>query len=374
MKNFFLSIFCCLLIGWQLHITFISDADALLRGVASSGSSGGGTVPSATCANNGGVIYGSAGAFTCNSLFTTDGLGNVSHGGTVYSTGLSIASTGATVESVTSGGQSVFNVTQGGTGNAPQISVGSGTGLSYGFQLGGFGTSGRACIWGTGVTATQGNCLLETVAGGGLYLSNAGSQVNIFPAGPFSSAGGVTFDGTNMFPGVASSMAVGTTGSPFATGNFSGAVSVGSLVANTNGIAAGVGAVGQIVTGSVLAASAVSLGTGTVTTGAQVSLPAGDWDLSATYCYTPTASTTVNVITLGLNTVTAGVQPATDTGALVEYVNIATNIPGANDLCMVVGPLQVLPKTTTSYAAISTATFGASTLKAHGFIRARRMQ
>ena len=55
------------------------SASGALRAVAGGGSSSGGTpvVPSATCANNGGIIYGSAGAFTCNTSLTTDGAGAV---------------------------------------------------------------------------------------------------------------------------------------------------------------------------------------------------------------------------------------------------------------------------------------------------------
>jgi len=109
-------------------------ANAALRAVAGGGS-GGSTPPAATCSNNGGVVYASAGAFICNSSFTTDGAGTVSASAGVslpanakfLSGGTYIQGTSATDGTINTGSGNVGTLTIGGGGVAAQLSLSAGT-------------------------------------------------------------------------------------------------------------------------------------------------------------------------------------------------------------------------------------------------------
>lgn len=275
-------------------------------------------------------------------------------------------------ETITSGGANVFSVVNTGCGalvaGSPCVTVGAGSGNSSGWSLG-IASTGISNIWPTVAGASTASNYTLLSNGSIARLNSTGTVGLAINGSEF-----LTINTTQMLPSFAA-LTIGSSSLPFGAVFSNGAASLGSIVANTNGVAAAITDVGYVTSGAVLTASAVSLGTGTVTSGASVNLPAGDWDLSATYCYLPTGTTTLNIITLGLNTTAAGIQPGADTGAFVQYVQAATSVPGANDICMTVGPLAVRPTVSnTSYSVISTATFGTSTLKAHGFIRARRMR
>lgn len=97
-----------------ISFTLPNEANATLRAVA--GASGGPLVPSATCANTGGVIYASAGTFTCNSNFTTDGAGAVS-----ASVSVTAPTATYTTININTGGGIVGTVTN---NNAPAGAVG----------------------------------------------------------------------------------------------------------------------------------------------------------------------------------------------------------------------------------------------------------
>ena len=334
MKNFVLCLFVIFLIGWQFNIALVSDSDAMLRGVASSGSSGGsGTVPSATCANNGGAIYGSAGAFTCNSSFTTDGAGSVS------------ASTSVTSPIFAATGQMLFE----GQGAST-------AGATVANNLWTFG--GTITMTGTPSVITTGQQLNVGSSAGNVHLISQGTDlITLLPTGIVST--------------VAGTATIGSSGQPVGAINSTGAVSVGSLVANTNGIGAAVGQVGYVTSGAVLTAAAVTLSTGTVTSGANVGVPAGDFDITVTGCFTPSGTTTLNLITLGINNSNA--QPAVDLGGFTQYNQAATSVPTANDICMQT-TRRVLTTSATNYYAIATAVFATSTLKFHSYISARQMR
>lgn len=135
---------------------------------------------------------------------------------------------------------------------------------------------------------------------------------------------------------------------------------------NTNDNAAA-GSVGEYLTGS---ASATSLTSNVEANVAQVSLSAGDYDVSGTVRFIPAATTTVQALVAGVNTTSATFPPA-NTGGLLNLQ--ATLTSGALQVVSTPERRISIASTTTAYL-VARATFGVSTMTADGFIRARRVR
>lgn len=143
----------------------------------------------------------------------------------------------------------------------------------------------------------------------------------------------------------------------------------GGLVGVTSGSNASASIVGEIITSSVAVGSAVTLTTATAANVTSISLTAGDWDVTGVVAYNPGVTTTTTYFQGGISTTTATI------GALGTYFTntfaIATNTTDAAEVCPTV---QINVSGTTTVYLVTQAAFAVSTLKAYGFIRARRIR
>jgi hypothetical protein len=100
-----------------------------------------------------------------------------------------------------------------------------------------------------------------------------------------------------------------------------------------------------------------------------ISLPAGDWDISATVVYTGTATTVVNYLgaSVGLTSATIDQVHATETSQ-----NGATAFLSSGRMTMPVGPHRFTLTARTTVYLVAMATFSASTANVYGRLQARR--
>jgi hypothetical protein len=148
------------------------------------------------------------------------------------------------------------------------------------------------------------------------------------------------------------------------TGNFTPSQTNG-IVGTTTNNNANAGSVGEYATNSTVG---TSLTANTTANATSASLGAGDWDVQCSAVFNPGASTTVQVIQVGVNS-TSATLPAL--GALAELaVSFAS---GSGQILVSPVVRQSLSATTTVYCPVQ-ATFGVSTMTVNGFIRARRVR
>jgi len=169
---------------------------------------------------------------------------------------------------------------------------------------------------------------------------------------------------TNGFGGAGSLTTLTTSGLYTPTGGIKG------VSTNTNATA---GNVGEYPSATLASGSAVSLSTGTAKTVTSISLTAGDWDVSGVVNNILGATTNVVAAYAGIST-TADTLGADNTFAGIT--NIAAGLVYGNALQLRNNaPAQriSIASTTTVYL-IAFGSFSVSTMTAHGFIGARRVQ
>lgn len=147
------------------------------------------------------------------------------------------------------------------------------------------------------------------------------------------------------------------------------AVAPGQISAVSSNTAATSGNIGEIVSTTVLAGSAVSMTTATAITIASVSLPAGEWDIVIQANFTGTATAVSGLrasISTATNTevTTAGNFSAQVFNAISAF---ATFNPG-----FTVGPVRVSLSGTTTYYFVARGDFSGGTCTGFGVIRATR--
>jgi hypothetical protein len=136
------------------------------------------------------------------------------------------------------------------------------------------------------------------------------------------------------------------------------------------------GNVGELITATVIAGSAVSLVTATAKTVTSISLTPGDWDVSAVGDFTLTGATTsffrtgVNVTTNTLPSQIGGSGIGTDPMVRLPLVLTTTT----SDYGQGLPPVRVSLAATTTIYLVCEATFSAGSVSAFGTIRARRMR
>lgn len=137
---------------------------------------------------------------------------------------------------------------------------------------------------------------------------------------------------------------------------------------------AGAGSVGEFVTATVVAGSAVSLTTATSANVTSISLTAGDWDISSFVDYVLTGATATllqsgaSLTTAVLPTQAGGSGLGTD--ALATDPNVKTTLTGTEQQDG--GPVRLSISATTTVFLVAQATFSVGTVTAYGTIRARR--
>lgn len=140
----------------------------------------------------------------------------------------------------------------------------------------------------------------------------------------------------------------------------------------------GAGGIGEFITASVVAGSAVPLTTATGANITSISLTAGDWDVSAIADFTPAATTSITVLQAGLGTTTAVLLGQTGGGGVgTDPASIWTQpatVPGAGPINIDVPAVRVSLGSTTTIFFVANCTFTVSTLSAYGTIRARRVR
>lgn len=143
---------------------------------------------------------------------------------------------------------------------------------------------------------------------------------------------------------------------------------------STNSNAA-TGLVGEYISSSLAAGSALALSTNTTSSLTNITLSAGDWDISGGISFTGAASTTVQVL--------AGIIAATNTSSggvdlmskgIFSYSSLSVFTGGSTGPTIIVGPTRVSTATSSSYFLNAAAGFSVSSLSAFGMIRARRVR
>lgn len=141
------------------------------------------------------------------------------------------------------------------------------------------------------------------------------------------------------------------------------AVTAGGLRGTVAADNATTGSVGEYATANT---AGTSLTSNTFANGTQISLTAGDWDVSAMCQFNPAAGTTISNITVGLSTTSATL------GALGSTTVINANF-GTGSAQQINTPVVrfSLASTTTIFVPVASV-FGVSTMTATALIRARR--
>lgn len=129
--------------------------------------------------------------------------------------------------------------------------------------------------------------------------------------------------------------------------------------------------VGEYIKSNIAVGSAVSITTATAKTIASVSLTAGDWDVTGTVAFNPSAGTLIVDMKGGISQTNNTLPTLSDTAALVDIplspsAGVGATIP--------VGTSRVSLAATTTVYLVAQSTFTVSTNTAYGFISARRVR
>jgi hypothetical protein len=141
-----------------------------------------------------------------------------------------------------------------------------------------------------------------------------------------------------------------------------------TIPGRTDGTSAAAGAVGEYQEIVISSGSAIALTTTTPTEVCHLVLPAGDWDVGGSVCFSGTTSTSVTYLYGGLNTA----NNALPSLELVVGSRIAGTQPLATDVRYACTNRRVLSNSSTTISLMAQASFSASTCSAYGKIWARR--
>lgn len=288
-----------------------NQANGALRAVAG-GSSGGGTVPTATCASPGGILYASAGAITCNVSLTTDGAGAVSASASVTSPIVQAAN---------------------------NLSIRSGSASTDAATV-----TNNLFTFGGGITGPTGQT----------FVISAGAAQNMqLNTASLATTGAVTVGGS-LTPNQTTGL-IGTT-----TNNNAVAGSWGEFVTSS------VSSAGAVVT--VSSNTPVTV----VSTGATVT--AGDYDVQGLTCYISGAATSFTVYKQGIGTTTNtfGALGSYTSSQFAAMVPLATT---TSENCQQTPLTRVSLSGTSNVFMVAAPIFSVSgTITAYGFMRLRRVR
>lgn len=136
---------------------------------------------------------------------------------------------------------------------------------------------------------------------------------------------------------------------------------------NDNALA---GQVGQFLFSEIAPAAGVALTTGIAANVTSISLEAGDWDITGSVVFTPAATTAMQTLSAWSSSTSATVP----VGSIAGYNSLAVTFP-VNIFQVLLLPMHRFTlRGTTSVFLSALATFTTSTLKASGYIEARRMR
>lgn len=142
----------------------------------------------------------------------------------------------------------------------------------------------------------------------------------------------------------------------------------GQLPATATNDAGAAGKVGEYISATVLAGSAVSITNNTAANVASISLTAGDWDVSGTVSSKVAGSTVMTTLYGWISATSATLPTSPNSGA---YANWAGSVTGG-DVTLATGTIRIsIASTTTIYLGAQSG-FSVSTNASYGFIGARR--
>jgi len=139
----------------------------------------------------------------------------------------------------------------------------------------------------------------------------------------------------------------------------------------TDGSNAGAGQVGEYISATVLIGAEVSLTTTVAADVTSISLTAGDWEVSGNVVTDAAGTTVTTKVETWINTVSATIPTLPAGGGYSKFSTPAT-AGIATGVC--VGPVRISVSSTTVVYLTTQAQFATSTLKAYGFIGARRVR
>ena len=147
-----------------------------------------------------------------------------------------------------------------------------------------------------------------------------------------------------------------------------------ALAGTTTNDDATTGNMGEFISSSIATASSVALTTNTPVNITSISLTAGDWIVYGQIAFTATSTTHVSQ-RVGAISTTTGTLPTSisDSTQSSTYFSRASEIIGTNDSCFEISPCrQSLSAASTTIYLVARGIFTVSSLKAYGFIAARR--
>jgi len=142
------------------------------------------------------------------------------------------------------------------------------------------------------------------------------------------------------------------------------------LAGVTNGGNASAGNIGEYISSSVAAGSAVSLTSGSFVNITSISLTAGDWDVWGTIATSANASTVCSGLSGSIST-TSATGGSVTSGA---YVGIYVTFGTGEGQVIPVGTTRLSLSATTTVYLVCYSLFSVSTLAGYGFIGARRVR
>ncbi len=145
----------------------------------------------------------------------------------------------------------------------------------------------------------------------------------------------------------------------------------GPILGTTQADNANSGIVGEYISSSLSIGSAVTLTTLIAKDVTTISLTPGYWDVFGYVYWTPGASTSWTDIYCSISGTT---NTLNFTVGRYNTHSTAANVPGANDFGKALAPYRLSLATTTTVYLVAFATFSVSTMKAYGYIAARRMR
>jgi hypothetical protein len=219
--------------------------------------------------------------------------------------------------------------------------------------FGSAGAVGRLKIAGT----TSGAITLDATA-------VAGSGVLTLPAATDTLVGKATTDvfSNKTFNSAGTGNVLQVSGVTVSAGQYPGEPTTGSATA---------GNVGEYSESVVLQASAEALTTNVANDIVQITLAAGDWDISGSIGFIPAASTSITVLHGSWSTAADTVN--TTIGRYFQHVQPAA-VPGAVPLAFAIPTYRFSLSGSTTVRLVALATFTVAGLSAFGIIRARRVR
>jgi hypothetical protein len=163
---------------------------------------------------------------------------------------------------------------------------------------------------------------------------------------------------------------IGASGTPVSNGYFS-TFYTAATAGVTTGTAAAAGNVGELISSTVLAGSAVSQPTsGTAITVTSVSLTPGDWDCEGSVFSNPAGTTTTSLLKGSMGISAASLQTAPYGGAATSASSVAAGLGESVALTRA----QFLSAGTQTVYLVGDATFAVSTMGLYGQISCRRVR